>query len=64
MMAWLATSIHLPAISAKESTQGMVPIISAALDAALERTTSNHDSCQFHPPYSAPDPPRGPHASL
>ena len=29
-----------------------------------KRTTSNHDRCRLHPPYSPPDPPRGPHASL
>lgn len=38
-LAWrrVATFIHLPAISAKGSTQQMVPIIPADLDAALEK---------------------------
>jgi len=38
-LAWrrVATFIHLPAISAKGSTQQMVPIIPVDLDAALEK---------------------------
>ena len=38
-LAWrrVATFIHLPAISAKGSTQQVVPIIPADLDAALEK---------------------------
>jgi hypothetical protein len=46
--SWLAwrrvnTFIHLPAISAKRSTQQMVPIDQADLDAAIERDMHDRD---------------------
>jgi hypothetical protein len=46
--SWLAwrrvnTFIHLPAISAKRSTEQMVPIDQADLDAAIERDMHDRD---------------------